>query len=106
MPQPISIDDACFEAAELISQSDGLLITAGAGLGIDSGLPDFRGDNGFWKAYPALGDLGMRFFEVANPKAFVSMPAVAAAGGDRDWCGTAIPTVRLFDCLAKKRAVR
>lgn len=77
MPQPTPIDDACYEAAELISQADSLLITAGAGIGIDSGLPDFRGDNGFWRAYPALGELGMRFFEVANPKAFNSMPDVA-----------------------------
>jgi NAD-dependent SIR2 family protein deacetylase len=73
----MSTDDTCFEAAELISQAGGLLITAGAGLGIDSGLPDFRGDNGFWNAYPALGELGMRFFEVANPKAFKTMPEIA-----------------------------
>ncbi|HEV2609702.1 MAG TPA: Sir2 family NAD-dependent protein deacetylase [Noviherbaspirillum sp.] len=72
-----SVDDACFAAADLISQADGLLITAGAGMGIDSGLPDFRGDHGFWRAYPALGHLGMRFHEVANPKAFESMPEVA-----------------------------
>ena len=26
----------------------------GAGMGVDSGLPDFRGDQGFWKAYPGL----------------------------------------------------
>jgi NAD-dependent SIR2 family protein deacetylase len=77
MTSAISNDEACREAAELISQADGLLITAGAGMGIDSGLPDFRGDHGFWKAYPALGNLGMRFFEVANPKAFKSMPEVA-----------------------------
>ncbi|HJV74788.1 MAG TPA: Sir2 family NAD-dependent protein deacetylase [Noviherbaspirillum sp.] len=77
MIQSNPIEEACFEAAELISQADSLLITAGAGIGIDSGLPDFRGDRGFWKAYPALGELGMRFFEVANPKAFTSMPAVA-----------------------------
>lgn len=77
MNQSNALDEACFEAAELISQADSLLITAGAGLGIDSGLPDFRGDSGFWKAYPALAGLGMRFFEVANPKAFKSMPNVA-----------------------------
>jgi hypothetical protein len=28
--------------------ADAVLITAGAGLGIDSGLPDFRGPAGFW----------------------------------------------------------
>lgn len=77
MTQAFSIDDACKEAAELISQADGLVITAGAGMGIDSGLPDFRGDHGFWNAYPALGELGMRFVEVANPKAFESMPEIA-----------------------------
>ncbi len=77
MTDASSIDAACIEAAELISQADSLLITAGAGIGIDSGLPDFRGDKGFWKAYPALGSLGMRFYEVANPQAFESMPAIA-----------------------------
>ena len=77
MTDASSIDAACAEAAELISQADSLLITAGAGIGIDSGLPDFRGDNGFWKAYPALGSLGMRFYEVANPQAFEAMPAIA-----------------------------
>ena len=40
--------------AEHLKQADGLLITAGAGMGVDSGLPDFRGAQGFWKAYPPL----------------------------------------------------
>lgn len=71
------IDQACADAAELIAQADGLLITAGAGMGIDSGLPDFRGDHGFWTAYPALRGHGMRFHEIANPAAFHSLPAVA-----------------------------
>ena len=74
---PDSIDIACGEAAELISQADGLLITAGAGLGIDSGLPDFRGDNGFWNAYPALGRRGLAFTTIANPKAFATCPELA-----------------------------
>ncbi len=72
-----SIDHACRQAAELISQADSLLITAGAGIGIDSGLPDFRGDHGFWKAYPALGHMRMRFVEIANPNAFMSNPRLA-----------------------------
>ena len=32
--------------------SEAILIGAGAGMGVDSGLPVFRGENGFWKAYP------------------------------------------------------
>lgn len=49
-------------AAELLEQSDGLIIAAGAGMGVDSGLPDFRGNEGFWKAYPALGRAGLNFY--------------------------------------------
>jgi NAD-dependent SIR2 family protein deacetylase len=39
---------------EAVELADGLLITAGAGMGVDSGLPDFRCENGFWRAYPSL----------------------------------------------------
>ena len=37
---------------DLIHNCSGLLIGAGAGMGVDSGLPDFRGKEGFWRAYP------------------------------------------------------
>jgi NAD-dependent SIR2 family protein deacetylase len=62
------------EAAAVIRGADGILITAGAGIGVDSGLPDFRGDNGFWKAYPALGVARIRFHEIANPSSFRATP--------------------------------
>lgn len=55
---------------ELLAQADGLVIAAGAGMGVDSGLPDFRGNDGFWKAYPALGRARMNFYEVASPQTF------------------------------------
>ena len=35
------------QAAKAISESNYLVITAGAGMGVDSGLPDFRGNQGF-----------------------------------------------------------
>ena len=60
-----------------IDQTDGLLITAGAGMGVDSGLPDFRGDNGFWNAYPALKRAGIDFYKIANPQAFEANPKQA-----------------------------
>ena len=43
------------KAASLIREADALLIGAGAGMGVDSGLPDFRGNEGLWRAYPKLG---------------------------------------------------
>ena len=64
-------------ATQLLIQADSLLITAGAGMGVDSGLPDFRGTSGFWKAYPALGQARIDFTEIANPQAFRSDPALA-----------------------------
>ncbi len=58
------------KAAELIHQADGLLIHAGAGIGVDSGLPDFRGNEGLWRAYPKLGKHRISFIDIANPRAF------------------------------------
>jgi NAD-dependent SIR2 family protein deacetylase len=36
-------------ACKLIKDSDALLITCGAGFSVDSGMPDYYGDEGFWK---------------------------------------------------------
>ena len=63
--------------AEHLKQVDGLLITAGAGMGVDSGLPDFRGDQGFWKAYPPLKHLGKSFVDMATPQLFHTDPKLA-----------------------------
>ncbi len=65
------------QAAKLINQADALLITAGAGMGVDSGLPDFRGKQGFWKAYPAYAEKGLGFTDMANPSWFYSDPEFA-----------------------------
>ena len=44
-------------AAAALRNADALLFHAGAGMGVDSGLPDFRGPQGFWRAYPPMKDL-------------------------------------------------
>jgi len=62
-------------AVEAIRSADALLIGAGAGMGVDSGLPDFRGPEGFWKAYPAFR--GRRFAEISTPHWFDADPALA-----------------------------
>jgi NAD-dependent SIR2 family protein deacetylase len=63
--------------ATYIHQADGLIISAGAGMGVDSGLPDFRGDEGFWNAYPALAKAGINFTAIANTRSFEKNPRLA-----------------------------
>jgi len=62
-------------AAEAVRAAEVFVITAGAGMGVDSGLPDFRGDQGFWNAYPPYARLGISFAEAANPAHFEHDPA-------------------------------
>lgn len=64
-------------AAEVLGAADALLITAGAGMGVDSGLPDFRGPEGFWNTYPPFAKLGLSFVDLANPRWFASDPELA-----------------------------
>jgi len=72
-----TVDDPCVSIAKALDSADGLLITAGAGMGVDSGLPDFRGDEGFWQAYPALHQARLSFQDMANPDTFRSDPSRA-----------------------------
>ena len=67
------------KAADFIRAADAILITAGAGIGVDSGLPDFRGNQGFWKAYPFARRLGISFMQMANPQWFDKDPYLAWA---------------------------
>ncbi len=71
------MDDIFFRAAEAIRNAGALVITAGAGMGVDSGLPDFRGDKGFWQAYPMYERLGISFVGAANPEHFERDPPLA-----------------------------
>jgi hypothetical protein len=44
---PKDVGDGAIDAAALlIRNADAILIGAGAGMGVDSGLPDFRGKQG------------------------------------------------------------
>ncbi len=69
--------DAIARAAEAVAAADALLIGAGAGMGVDSGLPDFRGREGFWNAYPPYARLGLDFVQLASPIWFRRDPALA-----------------------------
>ncbi|SDB85842.1 NAD-dependent protein deacetylase, SIR2 family [Paraburkholderia lycopersici] len=46
-------------------------------MGVDSGLPDFRGEDGFWRAYPALRADRIGFQDIANSEALKRDPVRA-----------------------------
>lgn len=71
------MDDGLGRVAAALRGAAGLVVSAGAGMGVDSGLPDFRGDQGFWKAYPPYARLGLGFMKLANPRWFRADPALA-----------------------------
>ena len=73
------MEEMIAKARAAVEAADAVLITAGAGMGVDSGLPDFRGDEGFWKAYPPIRKLGYSFVEMANPRWFDDNPRLAWA---------------------------
>jgi NAD-dependent SIR2 family protein deacetylase len=71
----MSLEDRFEKAAEAIRNAQAMIVTSGAGMGVDSGLPDFRGDQGFWNAYPMYENLGINFIGAANPANFEGDPA-------------------------------
>eukprot|EP00803_Ostreobium_quekettii_P006490 evm.model.scf_1698EXC.2 EVM.evm.TU.scf_1698EXC.2 scf_1698EXC:27149-28422(+) len=76
MSKPVS-NKTLAQIARVIHGSSALVITAGAGLGVDSGLPDFRGPQGFHAAYPPIAKLGLSFPDVSTPRWFAQDPAFA-----------------------------
>lgn len=68
---------AARQAAQAVREAQALLITAGAGMGVDSGLPDFRGTTGLWREYPPLRHLGLSFADMASPDWFDRDPCFA-----------------------------
>lgn len=95
---PKDMDKSIARAAQIVRDADAIIIAAGAGMGVDSGLPDFRGNPGFWVAYPALAAEGAAFMDIASPAAFhgdlrrqARCPAVIEIGADVN-----VATVRHF----------
>jgi NAD-dependent SIR2 family protein deacetylase len=75
----IDVSEAIEAADRCIESTDALFIAAGAGFGVDSGFPDFRGGEGPWRAYPRLKHLGLSVEGLANPLWFEKGPKLAWA---------------------------
>ncbi|MCY9861309.1 hypothetical protein OTK49_02110 [Vibrio coralliirubri] len=59
-------------AKKIIKNADALIVYAGAGMSASGGAPTFRGDEGFWKAFPPYARLGLNFQQMACPQTFDS----------------------------------
>lgn len=76
-PDPDTLARAAAAIRAALDVGAAVVVTAGAGMGVDSGLPDFRGPEGFWNAYPPYRHLGLDFTDLANPRWFDEDPALA-----------------------------
>lgn len=65
------------KAANWIADAEFILITAGAGMSVDSGLPDYRGKEGFWNHFPAYRELGVDYARMTRPSGFIRDPHFA-----------------------------
>ena len=55
-----------------LKTADALMINTGAGMGIDSGLADYRGSDGQWGNVES--ETGESIFEIMNPKSLIDNP--------------------------------
>lgn len=72
-----SIECAITQARQLIDAADSLIFTAGAGMSVDSGLPDYRGDQGFWREYGGLQATAISYEMLSTSAAFAQAPEIA-----------------------------
>lgn len=73
--------DSITLAARWIHESEAILIAAGAGMSVDSGLPDFRGEKGLYNPdYKPFSKLPIPIMEAIKPSKFRTDPHLAWGG--------------------------
>ena len=77
MAEDSSLHQGLRRAAKAIHGAKALVFTSGAGMGVDSRLPDFRGPEGFWRAYPALRGRCIKLASMSTPHWFRDDPTFA-----------------------------
>ena len=69
------LEETIRRAAQFVRDANVLLVAAGAGMGVDAGIPDYYG--GIHLAHPRLAALGLSVFELSNHALFENNPALA-----------------------------
>ena len=65
------------QAALFIRQADAVAIFAGAGMGVDSGLEQYRGADGLWTKSITVDSQEINFEDLMKPMAFKEQPELA-----------------------------
>jgi len=61
-------------AASLISNAEAVLIYAGAGMSVDSGLEQYRGNDGLWTKYLDIEGHQIKYIDLMTHMAFDETP--------------------------------
>ncbi|MFN6040176.1 MAG: SIR2 family NAD-dependent protein deacylase [Bacteroidota bacterium] len=70
--------DTKFEqVAELIQKAEAIAIFAGAGMGVDSGLEQYRGDDGLWTKSIIINGKAVKYRDLMTHQAFEEVPKKA-----------------------------
>jgi len=72
-----SLKRSLHAAAEAIASAEVILIGAGAGMSVDSALPDFRGSDGLWNVEVPVNSQGLTWREISSPRGFRRHPELA-----------------------------
>lgn len=75
LDQQQDIGNAVWHAAQYVRNTDELLVVAGAGMGVDAGLPDYYG--GIQRAHPRLAEIGLSIYDLSSHALFENNPALA-----------------------------
>ena len=65
------------EAKELLLKCDAILVIAGAGMSVDSGISTYRGNNGIWSKTIKIGNKNYRYDEISSLEMWKTYPELA-----------------------------
>ena len=65
------------ESKDIIRNCDALLVIAGAGMSVDSGIFTYRGSNGIWNKSIRIGNEDYRYDEISSLKMWKEYPELA-----------------------------
>lgn len=76
-PSEIELNKIFDDAADSFKNAEAILVLAGAGMSVDSGLPTYRDKEGFWNDYPLYRKIEKDYIAMASPDGFTSHPYFA-----------------------------